>query len=241
MRTHIGIEMLEIKEWLLEQERVIHPTLIWDEKGVVLLDTGYPGQVRLFQQKLSDYGFELSDLVKILLTHQDIDHIGSLPNLIESNPSTEVYASLIEKPYIEGNKQILKFNEQALAQIDQLPEAIQTHIRRLAANLPKAPVHHTIKDGEILSIGGGLQVIETPGHTPGHISFYHIPSKTLIAGDALFAHEGEFILPDPAVTYDMEQAKDSIRKLTNYEIETVICYHGGMVQGNILQKLQQLP
>ena len=43
-----------------------------------------------------------------------------------------------------------------------------------------------MKDKDIFDWCGGLEVIETPGHMPGHISLYLKDSKTLICGDALY-------------------------------------------------------
>ncbi|MHB8917725.1 MAG: MBL fold metallo-hydrolase [Desulfocucumaceae bacterium] len=54
----------------------------------------------------------------------------------------------------------------------------------------KADVGRTVADEEELPYCGGITVIHTPGHTPGHICLYHKQSRTLIAGDALFAEGG---------------------------------------------------
>ena len=47
-------------------------------------------------------------------------------------------------------------------------------------------VDRIVEDGEELPFCGGITVIHTPGHTPGHICLYIGQNKTLIAGDALF-------------------------------------------------------
>jgi glyoxylase-like metal-dependent hydrolase (beta-lactamase superfamily II) len=49
-------------------------------------------------------------------------------------------------------------------------------------------------------------VINTPGHTPGHISLYHKPSKTLIAGDAMRVMDGQLLGPAPEQTLDVDTA-----------------------------------
>ena len=68
---------------------------------------------------------------------------------------------------------------------------------------------------------------------PGHISLYLRESKSLICGDALVIEDNKLVLANPHYTLDMEIAKKSVRKLLNYDIDKVICYHGGIYKGKI--------
>jgi glyoxylase-like metal-dependent hydrolase (beta-lactamase superfamily II) len=97
-----------------------------------------------------------------------------------------------------------------------------------------------IQDGEELPFCGGITVINTPGHTPGHISLYHKPSKTLIAADAMIINEGQLLGPVPEYAVDYPQAVKSISKFTAYDIETVICFHGGLFNKNANQRISEL-
>jgi glyoxylase-like metal-dependent hydrolase (beta-lactamase superfamily II) len=65
---------------------------------------------------------------------------------------------------------------------------------------------------------------------------YHTPSKTLIAGDAMIVTDGKLQGPNPPFTPDMPKALRSLRSLAPYEIEAVICYHGGLVRGSEVQQ-----
>ncbi|MED4797986.1 MBL fold metallo-hydrolase, partial [Priestia megaterium] len=69
------------------------------------------------------------------------------------------------------------------------------------------------------------------GHTPGHVSFYLRKSKTLVAGDALVFANGQLMGPVKQTTLNMDQAVHSLEKFLHYDIEHVICYHGGYFQG----------
>lgn len=242
MRIADGVEILELHKMFMEEKHVIYPTVIWDRDSAVLVDAGFPGQLDLFRESMHQAGIPMERLNKIILTHQDIDHIGSLPAIIqESRHPIQVMASEQEKPYIQGEKTLIKF--EAIAKMASMPEAASKEwqvFRPIIENPPKARVDHTVVDGEELPDEGGLVVIETPGHTPGHISLYHKPSKTLIAGDALFVVEGELVGPDPQLTVDMEMAKKSVQKLSRYDIETVICYHGGVYHGDANLRIAEL-
>ncbi len=94
---------------------VIHPTLIWDKDLVILVDTGYPGQLPLFREEAQKASVPFDKLSKIIVTHQDLDHIGSLPSILSKSPQkVEVLANELEKPFIQGEKQLLKITPEAI-------------------------------------------------------------------------------------------------------------------------------
>jgi glyoxylase-like metal-dependent hydrolase (beta-lactamase superfamily II) len=242
MKVANGIEMLELKMNMMGQERVIHPTLIWDDNEAVLVDTGIPGQLAEISEAMAKAGIPFNKLSKVILTHQDIDHIGSLPEILKaSDPKIEVLAHEEDKPYIEGDKPSMKMNPERVAKmLESLPEEQRQKMQALFGTPITAKVDKTIVDGEVLPYCGGITVIFTPGHTPGHISLYHHQSKTLITGDALVAVNGELLGPSPQATPDMETALESIKKFAKYDIETVICYHGGVYEENANKRLAEL-
>jgi glyoxylase-like metal-dependent hydrolase (beta-lactamase superfamily II) len=108
------------------------------------------------------------------------------------------------------------------------------------SNTTTSNVTHEITDGERLLFGGGLIVIHTPEHTPGHISLYHEPSKNLIAGDAMMVINGELMGPSPEVTPDMDTAIKSLNRFKEFQIDTLVCYHGGIYNGDITKRLEEL-
>jgi glyoxylase-like metal-dependent hydrolase (beta-lactamase superfamily II) len=246
MQVANGIEMLEISATIMGKANVIHPTLIWDEALVILVDTGYPGQLPLFREAMEKAGIPFDTLSKIIITHQDIDHIGNLPTILKESPQrVEVLANEVEKPYIQGEKRLLKLTPEAIAQaMNSLPAEMSEERRKAfkaaLENPPKANVDKTIADGEELPYCGGIIVINTPGHTPGHICLYHKKTKTLIAGDAMKVVDGQLFGPDPHTTLDMNLAVKSLKKLTQYDIEAVICYHGGLYKGDTNQRIAEL-
>ena len=72
----------------------------------------------------------------------------------------------------------------------------------------------------------GLQVIETPGHTPGHISLLDAATSTLLTGDALNGSDGGVSGPNAQFTPDMATAIASVGILAGYEYETIYFGHG---------------
>jgi glyoxylase-like metal-dependent hydrolase (beta-lactamase superfamily II) len=56
----------------------IHPVLLRDEDGHTLVDTGMIGQFDELQSTLEELDVSLSDIKRVIVTHQDIDHFGNL-------------------------------------------------------------------------------------------------------------------------------------------------------------------
>lgn len=246
MRVAAGVEMLEISAMMMGKVDTVHPTLLWDEEGAILVDAAYPGQVPLIREAMEKAGVALEQVRRIVITHQDLDHIGSLPGLLQaSEEKIEVLANEVERPYIQGDKRLLKLTPEAIAQIDavippDVPEEWRKAFKALLENPPRAHVDRTLADGEELPDCGGIVVVNTPGHTPGHISLYHKPSKTLIAGDAMIVSDGQLLGPAPEYTLDLPTAIQSLNALARYDIETVICYHGGLYRGDCNQRIAEL-
>ncbi|MEM8653519.1 MAG: MBL fold metallo-hydrolase [Pseudomonadota bacterium] len=95
------------------------------------------------------------------------------------------------------------------------------------------PVARTLVEGDNV---GGFEVVETPGHTRGHISFWRASDGILIAGDAavgmnLFTTVPRLGLPLKVATWDMDQARASIRKLAALNPRRVAFGHGPAVAG----------
>ena len=243
MKLADGVEALELPfRNPMGMESIIYPTLIWDNDTVVLVDTGFPGQLKQVREAVERTGVPFDRLDKVIITHQDIDHIGNLPDIVREAPhKVEVLAHEEEKPYIEGHKRPIKANPERLAQMfAAMPEEQRKRMEAVFANPTKAGVDTTVADGEVLPYCGGITVIFTPGHTPGHICLYLNQSRILITGDALVAADGQLNGPNPQVAYDLDTAQKSLQKLTPYDIETVVCYHGGVFRNGANKRLAEL-
>lgn len=76
----------------------------------------------------------------------------------------------------------------------------------------------------------GLQIIETPGHTAGHISVLDPIAGVLVAGDALNGTDGGVTGANPQFTADMAMADESVKKLAALRYETAFFGHGDPVE-----------
>lgn len=241
MRVANGVEMLEIFSNMMGRQNTVYPVLLYDDNTAALVDTGYPGQIELFREAVDKAGVPFGRINKIIITHHDIDHIGSLSTIAGELDEAEVIAYAEEKQYITGEKTPLKL-AQLEARRDNLTEDMGAFYERLKSGFAhcRADVDKTVEDGDVLPYLGGIKIIYTPGHTLGHMSLYHIQSRTLISGDALNIDNGRLTGPNPKYTYDMDAAFKSVERFVNYDIENIICYHGGLYNDDANQSILHL-
>ncbi len=241
MKIADNIEMLELPMNLMGSERTIYPTLMWDEDNVILVDAGIPGYLLQLKNSMIEAGVSFDRLNKIIVTHQDIDHIGGIKGILSEKPDVEVLAHEEDKPYIQGEKKIVRLNPQFMERINALPDVERLKILDMFEN-SSVKVNRTVSDGEVLPYCGGITVIHTPGHTPGHICLYHQMSKTLIVGDTMNIIDGQLMGPNKDMM-GKEEAMDainSLKKFQNYDVVNIITYHGGLFNDKPNERIKEL-
>ena len=147
----------------------------------------------------------IPDLDAIILTHRHIDHVGNAGTLSE------------------------KFNIPLYAQEDEARAMKKGDESTLARQFNKSifPLDVKIIDFDEFS---GFEILQTPGHTNGSICLYHPEEKKLFSGDTIFSNGGVGRSDHP--TGDIDDLVESIRKLTNYDIEKIYPGHMTIVETN---------
>jgi glyoxylase-like metal-dependent hydrolase (beta-lactamase superfamily II) len=241
MQLGRNLEALEVSMRLGANQSTIYPVLMWDEKDeATLIDTGVAGSDVAIGEHLTRLGLEWKNIRRIILTHQDVDHIGGAGAIVKAS-NAEVLAHEDDIPYIQGERRLLKMNPDRIeAMLKTVPAEQRERVRQLFENPPTVHVDRALVDGEKLPYSGGIVVIHTPGHTPGHISLFLGAERLLIAGDALRAENGVLQGPSLSSTPDLAVATASLRKLLDYPIDRVLCYHGGLTNPGSLVRLREI-
>jgi glyoxylase-like metal-dependent hydrolase (beta-lactamase superfamily II) len=102
MKISKGIEMLELTVDLGGNSNTICPSLIWDEETMILVDAGLPGQLPLLREAIEKAGASFERLGMIIITHQDIDHVGGLAAIQKELPEAITYAHEEENLILSG-------------------------------------------------------------------------------------------------------------------------------------------
>jgi len=176
-------------------------------EGVTLIDTCMPGRGEAILAELAADGITPGGVKRILLTHHDIDHIGSAAFLQEKT-GCAIYISAGDYPYVmEGKK--------------------RQKLKRLFGALMKVrkPKEVSKIQGERV---GEFTVIPAPGHTEGHTVFRF--KNVLFLGDLVRSKGGKPAMSPGIMTWDKNAALESIKALPVKGAEWLCPAHGEPVK-----------
>jgi glyoxylase-like metal-dependent hydrolase (beta-lactamase superfamily II) len=224
---------------------IVNVFAVTEHGSWTLIDAGLNGSAGRIRKWARDH-FAGTPPEAIVLTHGHFDHIGALETLIEEWDSP-VYAHPDEMPYLTG--------ERAYPPPD--PSVGGGLMARMASLYPRGPI----------DIGGRLRalpanglvpslprwrIIDTPGHSPGHVSLFRDGDRVLIAGDAFCTTKQESFLkvalqepelhgPPAYFTTDWDAARDSVRRVADLQPAVLAPGHGRPMAGPaVTDALQQL-
>jgi glyoxylase-like metal-dependent hydrolase (beta-lactamase superfamily II) len=199
-----------------------NPFLIVDSDGVTLIDAGLPGSDRKILRTLADLEHAPQALKRILITHADFDHVGGLAAL-KAATGARVYASRIEAEAIASGH-----SSRPLKPSSFLLKMIFA-VSALLVKPKSVQVDELLSDGQVLPVLGGLRVVETVGHTPGHVSFFATSAGVLFVGDSLVSEESGLRGSRGANTWDQVKADQAVRKQAALGARLICPGHGAVV------------
>ena len=196
----------------------VYQYLITGTEGLLLIDTGLGGNHKRILKQIQQLGFKPEDLKQIIITHADGDHYGSLADLKKYTQAIS-YAHPIEAEAIKSGGSSRELKPEGLQRI------LFSLIRPLLKTKPTTIDRH-LAGGEHYDYLGGLEVIYTPGHTPGHLSLFSPSRKILFAGDSINISSG---VPQPSAkgnTGDIAKAGQSFKQQMDLNPVAIFAGHG---------------
>lgn len=198
---------------------IVNIFLVEEEDGLTVVDTALPGA----QKEVIRVAKRISKPIKrIFLTHAHDDHVGSVDALLAAlDEDVELIASARDARLLAGDK-TLDDNEP------------QDKLRGGLSGIDSVPTR-TVEGGEKI---GSLTVIETPGHTPGHLSAIDERDGTLYCGDVFSTLGGMAttaqinpLFPLPAMaTWHRPTVIESAHKLVELAPQRLAPGHGRVVE-----------
>jgi glyoxylase-like metal-dependent hydrolase (beta-lactamase superfamily II) len=198
----------------LTRLRFVNAFLVAEDDGLTLVDTTISGSADALLKAASDVG---APIRRIALTHGHGDHVGSLDAL---------------KRALGADVQVLMSDTDA--RIHAGEKVVDGKLTGSWPQLKTAPDVRLAPGDRI----GSLEVIASPGHTPGHIAFLDTRDRTLIAGDVFttigaVAVSNHFYWRFPLAamaTFDKAQDLESARALRALDPSLLVVGHGQAVR-----------
>ncbi|TFH67065.1 MAG: MBL fold metallo-hydrolase [Gemmatimonadales bacterium] len=194
-----------------------------DAGGLVMIDAGFPTSADAICSAVRGLGHELPDVRHILVTHSHGDHTGSLARLRTLTGA---------RTYMHQQAANLVAKGRAVTHLTAGPGLVDRWMhRRLMAIVPPTvaavDADVLVNDGDLLPFAGGIEVIHTPGHSPGHVVFLARKARTMFLGDAA---ANVFGLRPMVYNGDHWQAGQSLRRLGRLEFEVACVGHGSPIR-----------
>ena len=201
--------------------------LLVDDEKLVLIDAALPGNAGKILRYIERLGRKPSDLTNVILTHAHPDHTGTIPTL-----STGARMKVLVHP---GDT---KRDDDGRLRL-HYPGQIATTSWSVPF-LGKIHADETLEDGRTLPIMGGMEVLHTPGHTPGSISLYLKQREVLFTGDMLIGNGTRFHRPLPFPGTDFKLYRRSVERLAQLRFDVACVGHGRPLVGGAVGELHRM-
>jgi glyoxylase-like metal-dependent hydrolase (beta-lactamase superfamily II) len=210
----------------------------------VLIDSGPPGNAKRIRQAAEELFGPNAAPEAIILTHGHFDHAGSSRDLAEFW-SVPVFAHALERPYLTGASAYPPYDPTiggAMAFLSRFFPSTTTNV---------GPHLYDLRAGEVPELPE-WSWLHTPGHAPGHVSFYNRKLSVLLSGDAVASVDTDSWIamttqvrrisrPPAPFTIDWMEARRSVELLARLAPFTIGCGHGTPMSGvEVAQQLTQL-
>lgn len=228
--------------------KFVYCYLIKGETGWTLIDTGfnYEEARQCWQQVFTELKIHPQEIKTIYLTHFHPDHLG-LAGWMQELSGAPVYISPVDHPVVyktwgPESQQVEKMRELTIKHgvPKEIREDLIVQMSRMEAHVTPLPELTKLTAKRVVLGDQEWEVIDTPGHSDGHICFYHPKKKYIFCGD----HILDKITPNIGLWPDchpnpLKNYLDSLKKVASLEISKAFPAHGQVIT-NVHKRIEEL-
>lgn len=203
----------ELRDGLWQFELRAANAYLLEDDVLTLVDAGTPWDESAIRSDIAGTDHAIEDIDRVLLTHYDLDHVGTLAALTPELEAT-VYAGAFDADILRGDRSPPWTNHKGAFQ----------RIAGLFIDAPSLSIE-SITDQESV---GSFTAYDTPGHTPGHVTYVSETHDVAMVGDLLMESGGSLEPSGWVMSYDTDQVRISIIELADRSpaVEMVCMGHG---------------
>lgn len=199
--------------------------LIVDGGEAALIDAHVGGQAEKVLEAVEEV-VDLSQLKTVVITHGHLDHVGACPLLEERTSAVFAAhvadAGMVEDPWLQFLETLCRFQSPT-------EERYRSFLGTVGGRGVK--VGRMLRDGDVLRVGAcRLEVVHTPGHSPGSLCLYDLQAKALVTGDAVQGAE-KFLPGWFGLVVDARSYWASLQRLSEMEVEVFLPAHYDVRRG----------
>jgi glyoxylase-like metal-dependent hydrolase (beta-lactamase superfamily II) len=199
-----------------------------DDGQVTLVDCGLKRAPGRIVAALAGIGRHPSDVTRIVLTHAHGDHAGGAHDMVDRSGLAGVDIHEDDVDYITRGVE-------APGPAGGMARLLR---RGPTSRFEPVAVSEALTDGQLLPIAGGVRVLHTPGHTPGHVSVLHESSGVLITGDVIFNLAWRMTWPVSFVCTNAALNKRSAAVLADTSYQVAAFTHGPEIRDRAREQVR---
>ena len=211
----------------------VHAYLFDDGGSLTLVDTLFDTDGGVVLEHVKRIGRTPTDVKNIVVSHAHRSHLGGAAELKRIAGAT-VYCHEWEADIVSGDRKAQAVSLKPTRPLRAYP--FQAGLALGWGRHPPCPVDEVLHDEDGV---GPLQVIHTPGHTPGHLAFYWAERRCLIAGDAIVTWP-EFAAGWPGLNLNRTLHDRSLRRLATFDAEVIGVGHGEPITSRGSERIREL-
>jgi glyoxylase-like metal-dependent hydrolase (beta-lactamase superfamily II) len=215
----------------------VHAFLLDDGHGLTLIDTLFDTDGHRVLGEIRRLGRSPQDVRRIVLTHGHRSHLGGLAALKRASGAT-VYGHEWEADIIAGERKA-----QGVTLVPMRPFLTYAPVYPLQVGLALGVGAHSPCDVDEPIVDGSrvgpLEVIQAPGHSPGHLAFWWPEQRALFAGDAI-ATWPEFSAGWSAFNLNVRQHRESLHRMAELEPDILAVGHGAPMTRDVVERVRSL-